>query len=97
MGRITYLLDTNICIHYLNGQFDLDKKIIKTGIENCFISELSILEMLYGVYNSDSTKKERNLERLQKFEEIFENRIFTIRPAFERFSEEKTKLRKQGI
>lgn len=96
MGRINYLLDTNICIHYLNGQFDLDKKIIKIGIENCYISELSILEMLYGVSNSDSSKKERNLERLKVFEKIFENRTYLIRPTFEKFSQEKVRLRKLG-
>ena len=75
MGRVSYLLDTNICIHYLNGQFNLDKKLIEVGIENCFISELSILEMLYGVSNSNSLKKEQNLERLKKFENIFSNRM----------------------
>ena len=96
MGRVSYLLDTNICIHYLNGQSNLDKKLIEVGIENCFISELSILEMLYGVSNSNSLKKEQNLERLKKFENIFSNRMLLIRPAFEKFSEEKTRLRKLG-
>ncbi|PQV60247.1 hypothetical protein CLV53_10953 [Sediminibacterium magnilacihabitans] len=34
------LLDTNICIYFLKGQFDLDEKIETVGIENCFVSEL---------------------------------------------------------
>lgn len=35
-----YLLDTNICIYFLKGQFELDKKIKEIGEQNCFISEM---------------------------------------------------------
>ena len=96
MGKLKYVLDTNHCIHFLNGQFELNLKIDKVGEENCFISEITILELLYGVANSDSTKKARNKLKLFQFLEGFENRILPIRPVFEAFSEQKVQLRKKG-
>ncbi len=97
MGKIVYLLDTNICIHFLNGQFNLNDKITQIGFDNCYISELTILELLYGVINSDSSKKEKNLERLRGFVALIKDRILPIRPAFENFSIQKSRLRKLGI
>ena len=96
MGKLKYVLDTNHCIHFLNGQFELNLKIDKVGEENCFISEITILELLYGVANSDSTKKVQNKLKLFQFLEGFENRILPIRPVFEAFSEQKVQLRKKG-
>ena len=95
MGKLKYGLDTNHCIHFLNGQFELNLKIDKVGEENCFISEITILELLYGVANSDSTKKARNKLKLFQFLEGFENRILPVRPVFEAFSEQKVQLRKR--
>lgn len=48
-----YLLDTNICIYFLKGQFNINEKIKKIGIENCFLFEMTIAEMKFGVENSD--------------------------------------------
>ena len=96
MDKIKYLLDTNMCIHYLNGQFNLDQKITRVGFDKLYISELTILEMLYGVMNSDSTNKSKNLRRLEGFENMMKGRILPIRPAFEEFSTQKVRLRKLG-
>lgn len=46
MGQ--YLLDTNICIFLLRGQYDVDKKIDEVGLENCHISEITMAELKYG-------------------------------------------------
>ena len=37
-----YLLDTNICIYFLKGMFDLKRKIHSIDLENCFISEITV-------------------------------------------------------
>jgi len=37
-----YLLDTNICAYFLNGKFDLERKIERAGISNCYVSEITI-------------------------------------------------------
>jgi tRNA(fMet)-specific endonuclease VapC len=51
-----YLLDTNICIYYLKGLFNLDKKIKSIGLKNCFISEITVAELKFGVENSENKK-----------------------------------------
>ncbi len=96
MGKIKYVLDTNHCIHFLNGQFNLNLKIDEVGEENCFISKITVLELLYGVANSDSSHKNKNLYKLKEFIKMFNERILPIRPIFEVFAEQKTQLRKKG-
>jgi tRNA(fMet)-specific endonuclease VapC len=46
-----YLLDTNICIYFLKGKYGLNEKIVAIGQENCFISEVTVAEMKYGIEN----------------------------------------------
>ncbi len=41
-----YLLDTNICIHWTKNEYGIAGKLAQVGYENCFISELTIAEML---------------------------------------------------
>lgn len=47
-----YLLDTNICIYYIKGLYELDRKIEAAGQKNCFISEITVAELKFGVANS---------------------------------------------
>lgn len=47
-----YLLDTNICVHFLRGKFDVDEVIKSKGLQNCYISEITVLELRYGAENS---------------------------------------------
>lgn len=87
-----YLLDTNICIYFLKGQFNIKEKIKKVGIENCFLSEITIAEMKFGVENSD--RKERNRKQLAEFQSLFD--IIPIFPSLDIYAKEKTRLRKSG-
>jgi tRNA(fMet)-specific endonuclease VapC len=87
-----YLLDTNICIYLLKGLFDLDKKIENAETENCFVSEITIAELKFGVENS--AHQEKNRKTINEFV----NR-FTILPIFnslEIYAKEKARLRKKG-
>ena len=63
-----YLLDTNICIFYLKGKYELDMKIEKVGQKNCFISEITVAELLYGAYHS---KSQRHVSETHQFIEEF--------------------------
>lgn len=60
-----YLLDTNICVYFLNGKFNIEEKIVEVGFENCFISEITIAELKYGV--EKSTYKEKNRKTIEFF------------------------------
>jgi tRNA(fMet)-specific endonuclease VapC len=87
-----YLLDTNICIYFLKGQFNLHQKIKEVGIENCFVSEITIAELKYGVANSN--QREKNQETLQKFQNKFT--ILPIFTALDVYAKEKARLKKKG-
>ena len=87
-----YLLDTNICIYFLKGLYDLHEKIESAGVENCFVSEITIAELKYGVENSRHTAKNR--ETLEKFQNKFT--ILPIFTALDIYAKEKARLRKKG-
>jgi tRNA(fMet)-specific endonuclease VapC len=88
-----YLLDTNICIYFIKGQFDLNKKIAEVGEQNCFISEMTVAELKYGVENS------KTVEAMRKIVEAFIPKVFVI-PIYNSlgiYAKEKAKLRRQGL
>jgi tRNA(fMet)-specific endonuclease VapC len=88
-----YLVDTNICIHFFRGVYDLNDKIDDVGIENCAISEITLAELVFGAENSPHPHK--NISVIEKFiEEI------TVLPIFEaifKYGKEKVRLRKSGL
>ncbi len=87
-----YLLDTNICIYFLKGQFQLNKKIAEVGEENCFISEMTVAELKYGVENS------KTLEILRPIVEAFIPKfaVIPIYDSLDIYAREKARLRKAG-
>ncbi|MFT4094082.1 MAG: type II toxin-antitoxin system VapC family toxin [Niabella sp.] len=87
-----YLLDTNICVYFLNGKFDLSDKIDQVGFENCFVSEITIAELKYGV--EKSTRRERNRKTLDTFQSKIDVR--PIFPALDIYAIEKTRLKVKG-
>jgi tRNA(fMet)-specific endonuclease VapC len=91
-----YLLDTNICIHFLKGEFNLQSKIDEVGFENCHISELTIAELLFGVENSAESKREQNQQNVDNLKLSFGIRIIPINSCFELYAKEKARLRKEG-
>jgi len=91
-----HLLDTNICVHFLKGEFNLQNKIDEVGFENCFISELTIAELLFGVENSAESKKEQNRQNVNNLKLSFGIRIIPITTCLELYAKEKTRLRREG-
>lgn len=88
-----YLLDTNICVFYLKGKYDLLTKIEKIGRQHCFISEITVAELLYGA--SCSNDKERVLSEVNRFINQFE--VLPIYESLSTFADAKAQLRKEGI
>ena len=87
-----YLLDTNICIYYIQGKFSLKEKFRKIKKENRFISEITLAELKFGVKNSQFQKK--NQETLDNF--LTGIQILPIINSLDIYAEEKARLRKQG-
>jgi len=88
-----YLLDTNICIYFLKGQFDIHRRLEKVGVENCYISEITLAELKYGV--EKSTQVENNRLVLEKFERKFA--IIPIFSSLDIYAREKARLKTKGM
>ncbi len=88
-----FLVDTNIVIHYLKGEFELDKRFRKAGLNNIMISEISIAELRYGAANS--TKKNENQLVVDGLIEQFT--ILPIWSCLTLYGMEKARLRNTGI
>ncbi|MCK5135636.1 MAG: type II toxin-antitoxin system VapC family toxin [Bacteroidales bacterium] len=87
-----YLLDTNICIHFFKGKFNLIEKLEKIDLKNCAISEITLAELVFGAENSLTPQKNHDI--IEKFSEQI-----TILPIFDSISlygKEKARLRKSG-
>lgn len=87
-----YLIDTNICIYYIKGKFDLDKKFELVDPDNCFISEITLAELKYGVENSE--RKDKNQKALDNF--LTAVKIVPIFHSLDLYAKEKARLRKSG-
>jgi len=87
-----YLLDTNICVFFLRGKLNLDEIIREKGRENCYLSEISVLELRFGAENSDNPAK------AHKIVDAFLNglSIIPIYSSINRYAKEKVRLRKIG-
>ena len=88
-----YLLDTNICIFYLKGRFNLNKKIAEIGEQNCFISEITVAELKYGIENSATPDILRDI--INAFIPKF--LVVPVYDALDIYAKEKARLRKQGM
>jgi tRNA(fMet)-specific endonuclease VapC len=93
---MTYLLDTNICIHLFKGHEKLERKIESVGISACFLCEITIAELLYGVENSAPTRRAANRENLEWLRTAFAGRIVQIEPSFEEYARQKAALKRIG-
>ncbi len=90
---MNYLLDTNICIHFFRGKYNLLNKFNEVGFENCAISEITLAELVFGAENSSNPQKNHKI-----LEQFIEN--ITIIPIFDsikKYGTEKVRLRKQGV
>ena len=87
-----YLIDTNTCIYYIKGKYELNKKFEKADPDNCFISEITLAELKFGVENSE--KKEKNQKTLDNFRTGI--KIVPIFHSLDLYAKEKARLRKSG-
>lgn len=95
MKQQRYLLDTNICIYWLRDKYSVKDRVNAVGMENCYISELTIAELYYG--RDYGRMKGGPKYKDQKLEQFFHDiNILPIRPAFNLYGNEKARLRMEG-
>ena len=76
----------------MRGKLDLDGLIRDKGRENCFISEITVVELRYGAENSDNPLESH------KGLGLFVNGL-SVLPTYgciKRYAKEKVRLRKSG-
>ena len=89
-----YLLDTNICAFYLRGKYDVDKRIDQVGWTNCFISEITMLELKMG---AELSKQKDGIDRSKQLNLFFADiQILPINGAIDIAAKEKIRLRMAG-
>ena len=95
MKRQQYLLDTSICAYWLRDKYDVKHRVNAVGMENCYISEVTVAELkfgkVYGKLKGDPKYKDQHLE--QFFEDI---NILKIEPYFDLYADEKVRMEMAG-
>jgi tRNA(fMet)-specific endonuclease VapC len=76
----------------MKGKFGLEEKFDKVTAENCFISEMTLAELKFGVENSE--KPEKNKKALDNF--LTGVQILPIFHSLDLYAKEKARLRKTG-
>ena len=89
------LLDTNICAFWLRDKFGIKYRVNEVGMENCYISEITVAELIYG--REYGKLKGGPKYRDEKLEQFFEDiNVLPVAPVFERYGTEKARLRLAG-
>ena len=87
-----YLLDTSICVFLLRDKFDVQQRLSSIKPSQCYISEVTVAELLYGAYKS--AKTEANIQILNNlFKRI---NIVPFSESIEVFAKEKVRLNQIG-
>ena len=87
-----FLLDTNICIYFIKGKYNLANRIETVDPDAIFISEITLAELKFGVANSANPS--RNQVVLEDF--IRGVRVLPIIEGLDIYANEKTRLRRLG-
>ena len=87
-----YLLDSNICIHFFRGKYNIIEKLEEVGIYNCSISEITLAELVYGAEKSDNPKNNHKI--IEMF--IGELSVLPIFDAIKTYGKEKVRLQSEG-
>jgi tRNA(fMet)-specific endonuclease VapC len=67
---VIYLLDTNVCVQYLNGRSEtIRERIQQTDASDIAVCSIVKAELFYGAWRSQHP--ERNLARQQQFLNLF--------------------------
>lgn len=86
------LLDTNICIYFFRSKYEIDRKIDSVGLQNCFIFEITLAELIYGAESSGNpSKNHRLIDGL-----VSQIGVISIFDAISEYGKQKSRLRKRG-
>lgn len=76
----------------MRGKFEMNRKIALAGINNCYLSEITVAELYYGAENSDNPAK--TMRETEEFISLF--RVVPISKSLHTFGREKAYLTSTG-
>ena len=85
-------MDTNVIVEMLRGNHKVIEQIEKHGIQNCFISEITIAELYYGAIKSENSK---HLDDIEIIESLFQ--IVPLYPSFLDYAKIRHHLTSTGL
>jgi tRNA(fMet)-specific endonuclease VapC len=91
---MSFLLDTNIIVFWLKGRYNIAEKINEIGLEKCFVSEVTVAELRFGVECSPIELIEEKRSRLENLLVRLQTIPFAI--AIDTYAREKARLRRAG-
>lgn len=87
-----YMLDTNAIVEMLRGNRKVIGQIEKHGIQNCYISEITIAELYYGAVKSENSK---HFDDIEIIESMFQ--IVPLYPSFLDYAQIRHQLTSTGL
>lgn len=75
-----YLLDTCVCISMFRNEGRVRETLLKVGVNNCYVSEITIAELYFGLAKAED--KKRKLDDIREVQ-----RMFRVIPAYSSFKE----------
>ena len=88
-----YILDTDTCIYWLNGDRRIEKRILAKSLATIFITVITECELYYGAYKSAHVDK--NLVVLRTLRSKVKT-IYTTSDAASVYSQTKATLERKG-
>ena len=89
-----YLLDTNVCIRYLNGQSEsIRQQLLQRNPDEIALCSVVKAELFYG--SMKSAKKDENLGKLRQFVNRFDSLPFDDQAA-ESYGQIRVQLEREG-
>ena len=89
---MNYLLDTNICVHYIRGNAYLSSIIKRIGAKNLYISEMTLGELYYGA--ECSARPVENHMIIDRFCSLVN--VIPLSNVWREFAKQKAWLRSKG-
>ena len=75
-----YLLDTCVCISMFRNEGQVRETLRRVGTQNCYISEITVAELYFGLAKSaDKKRKQEDIREVQH--------LFRVIPAYSSFKE----------
>lgn len=87
-----FLLDTNAVICMMKGTYGVRERILEAGLCNCYVSEITIAELLVGYFKTN--KNEKQLQEVHSVQKLF--KVLPISPALAKYAETRVYLEGEG-